>query len=256
MARINVDDTWWVHPYRSNLIRLLDGNEEEADGAALRLWRFAQDHPEGLSKRAFEGLRLASKLLEAGVAEIKGDLIYVKGASKSFDWINKQRELGRQGGLKSAKSRLEKTGSSQPTVVIPEGSPKRAFEGHEGALPKREPSSSSSSSNKKNTYGRKGSPVAEEIYQTYPKRDGDQRKKRGISILESVLTKGKEADVRKAVVHYHDYCLRKDLIGTDKVKQFSTFMGSWEEWVIPPNGSLRLIESMSEEEQIEKGYRL
>jgi len=83
MAKINIDDTWWVSPRRSALIRIL-GSEEMADGAAVKLWRLTQDYcKQGskIPKECFDLLTCASALLACGLAVEMGDWIHVRGAS-------------------------------------------------------------------------------------------------------------------------------------------------------------------------------
>ena len=118
MARINVEDSWWVSPRRKALIRIL-GEEERADGAALALWRAAQEEWKEnkglLSKRCFDLLPSASALLECDLAVLEGAWVYVRGASKQFEWMENKRKAGSVGGKKSAEKRRETQGTAQPS---------------------------------------------------------------------------------------------------------------------------------------------
>lgn len=97
MARINVDDDFWVDPRLRHLSRKLD-SETRAVGMCLLFWRIAQrywtDEHKLVPKDLFmiEGLE---PLVEVGLAEIRGDGVYAKGAER-FDWLKKKRDAGRK----------------------------------------------------------------------------------------------------------------------------------------------------------------
>lgn len=119
MARINIEECWWSDPRRSKLIRLV-GDEERADGAAIKMWRTAQEfwkrNHELVPRSVFEALQCASELIQSGLAEDQGESIYVRGSSQYLEWVKNASEAGRLGGLKSAQARKEKYGSSQPKL--------------------------------------------------------------------------------------------------------------------------------------------
>lgn len=132
MARINIEECWWTDPRRSRLAKLV-GDENQADGIAIRMWRLAQEFwgkSRGLVPEAiFSSLEAAPKLIEAGLAEIRTDGVYVRGSSQYLDWAfenrERAREAGKKGGLASAKSRLEKNGSAVPNGASNGKTPKR-----------------------------------------------------------------------------------------------------------------------------------
>ena len=100
---------------------------KEADGAMLNAIKLSQDH-DGLS---FDASRLLPKewidaLLSTGLAEGSPTAFYVKGSKEYHNWITKQRESARRGGMAN-KNKINK---------LPEAS----------GYPVAEPSSSSSSS--------------------------------------------------------------------------------------------------------------
>lgn len=138
MARINIEDCWWTDPRRSALIRTL-GDEELADGVVSKAWRVAQEfwkHGRKLvPKSIFETLRHADKLLGVGLAEIRGDDVYIRGSSAYLEWIAEKREAGRKGGLAKARKR------KQPVADASKG---------KQTLPSASYSSSSSGSNTQN----------------------------------------------------------------------------------------------------------
>lgn len=129
MARINIEDCWWTDPRRSMLIRLL-GHENKADGAAVQMWRLGQEFWKRdralVSKQIFETLEFASELLRTSLADVRGEMIYVRGSSVYFEWIYENRESGKAGGKKSAEVRRAKYGSAQPR---PRSEPEQKTEG-------------------------------------------------------------------------------------------------------------------------------
>lgn len=128
MARINIEDKWFLDPRRDVLIALLNGDSEKADGAVIAAWRLAQQFylkGEALPKHRFDLLKSAGALIEAQLAVVENGSIKVCGTQESFDWIKKKQLAGSMGGKKSAQSRLEQTGTSQPSRSTPEADPKQ-----------------------------------------------------------------------------------------------------------------------------------
>jgi hypothetical protein len=73
----------------------------------------------------------------------------------------------------------------------------------------------------------------ESIYRQYPKRLGDQGKKKGLEYCQRHLaTDEKFAALETAVKNYADHCNQENKTGTSYVKQFVTFVrsGAWEEF--------------------------
>lgn len=126
MARINIEDCWWTDPRRSKLIKLL-GGENQADGAAVRMWRLAQefwkDGRKLIPQYIFETLEESQALLGCGLASLGEAGVYVRGSSQYLDWVIEQREKSKKGGQKSAqrardsKGRLLKTNVNDPTNI-------------------------------------------------------------------------------------------------------------------------------------------
>lgn len=124
MARINVEDSWWVDTRRTKLIKLL-GSERLADGAALALWRLAQDYwkkksgPKNIPLHVFEQFEGYEAFVECGLVEVDRTLseAIVRGASEHFEWLLKSREDGKKGGRASAEKRKKKYGSAQPNSI-------------------------------------------------------------------------------------------------------------------------------------------
>ncbi len=117
MARINIEECWWTDPRRKLLAKLV-GDENAADGLAIQMWRLAQEFWGRGQKRVpleiFETIEAASKLIEAKLAIVEADSVYVRGSSQYLDWINDKRRAGQEGGKQSAKVRAKKHGSAQP----------------------------------------------------------------------------------------------------------------------------------------------
>lgn len=121
VARINIEDCWWTDPRRSKLTKLL-GDENRADGVAVRMWRLAQEFWKDGKKlvpiHIFETLENYNELIQSGLASVEAASVYVRGSSAYLDWVREQREIGKangsKGGQASVKARLEKYGSAIP----------------------------------------------------------------------------------------------------------------------------------------------
>ena len=106
MARINIEECWWSDPRRMKLAIALGGGAL-ADGSAVNMWRLAQEFwSKGrrlIPKDLFDTLGFASDLLGVCLAEVRGDMVYVRGSSAYLDWAAEKREAAKIGGKKSAK---------------------------------------------------------------------------------------------------------------------------------------------------------
>lgn len=156
MARINIEECWWSDPRRSALIRII-GNEGLADATAIRIWRLAQEFwvrdRQLVPTEIFNSIEFAEAALRSGLAELRGCFVYVRGSSQYLEWVNKSREAGRIGGLKSAEARRIKDGDAQPKPRSTlEATPKHPRSKSKQTEPSY--SSSSSSSNSKTGRGR------------------------------------------------------------------------------------------------------
>lgn len=115
MARVNVESQWWSDPRRTKLMLKIGF---AADAAAVNMWRTAQEYwgrNFGLVPRhIFDSLEFASELLGCGLAELRGDDVYVRGSNQHLSWLHEKRELareaGKKGGQKSAKRPRDKKG--------------------------------------------------------------------------------------------------------------------------------------------------
>ncbi len=106
MARINIEDCWWTDPRRERLTDLI-GGALLADGAAIRMWRLAQEfwrHGRGLvPAHIFASLPHSTELVTSGLARSDKANVYVCGSSQYLDWIHDRTKAGQAGGRKSAK---------------------------------------------------------------------------------------------------------------------------------------------------------
>jgi hypothetical protein len=117
MARVNIEECWWIDPRRSALIRLT-GSEETADGAAIKAWRLAQEFwkaNQGLVPTyLFDLLGFANELLKVNLAEVRAEGVYIRGSSAYLDWVYEEREARRLGGQKSAQRPRDEKGRLLP----------------------------------------------------------------------------------------------------------------------------------------------
>lgn len=117
MARLTIEEQWWTDPRREKLAKLV-GDSLLADAVVLRLWRAAQEFwGKGrlpMPLEVFESLEHHRSIVEAKLATIEGDLVYVRGTNEHQTWLAEKRAAAAAGGKKSAESRRKKTGSAQP----------------------------------------------------------------------------------------------------------------------------------------------
>jgi len=127
MARVNIEECWWSDPRRSALSRLV-GDEDLADGLAVRMWRVAQEfwgRNELVPKHIWQTIQANSKLIQANLAEEREGGIYVRGSSQYLDWVVERRAAARVGGKKSAKRPRDSKGRLLKSSANPEKSSKQ-----------------------------------------------------------------------------------------------------------------------------------
>lgn len=235
MPRINIEEIWWADPRRARLIEKLN-SAFMADGLMTNVWRVSQDFKaEPFRWQDFFEEKHIEAIIGVGLAKInEAGLLCVKGAEEAHKWLDEMREKGRRGGLKSAEKRRQAYGqpngqpNGQPTV--------KGFQ----------PSSSSSSSNKKNTVKvpngttsgaslengelasteKKRAPVFlsrdefQKVYDQYPKRKNNQPTK----AFEKLKTQIKNAEdwerFKRAVEIYAE---REKDTDPQYIKQFVNF---------------------------------
>lgn len=124
MARINVESELFIDPRFARLVVLCDANLDTALGSLIRAWTLAQKWFVTPSKRIPEREWLKHKInpaiLEAGLAILEDGFIYVCGSEEQFGWLEKAKENGRKGGLKTAENKGK---SLQPPSRVGQGKP-------------------------------------------------------------------------------------------------------------------------------------
>ena len=118
MARINIEACWWSDLRRSKLVKIL-GSEAMADGAAVRMWKLAQDFWKNerqlVPVEIWAHFEYGDACIQSGLASVEGSSVYVRGSSEHHEWIFVRRENGSKGGKLSAEARRKKTGTAQPS---------------------------------------------------------------------------------------------------------------------------------------------
>lgn len=124
MARLTIEDCWWTDPRRERLSEAV-GGIDHADVVAVKAWRLAQEFwkqayglvPKGL----FDRLKHPDALVAVGLAEVRGETVYVRGSKDYLTWAAEMRAAASVGGKKSAKrprdalGRLQKSSKRTPS---------------------------------------------------------------------------------------------------------------------------------------------
>src|SRR4051812_26282459 len=148
----------------------MGGDEERADGAAVRMWRLAQefwkhDH-QPVPEHIFRTLETAEHLLGAGLAVLGEGSVYVRGSSQWFDWVRERSEKAKVNGAKGGKVSAQRPRDARGRLLEKDANVQAPAK-HDPSESKPSYSSSSSSSSsrrRRNTY----SPKFEEIWEKYP----------------------------------------------------------------------------------------
>lgn len=230
MARINIEECWWSDPRRSKLIRLLGGDTRKADGLAIEAWRLAQEfwkHERKLVPLThFDALEDSQCLIDAGLAEVRGSEVYVRGSSQYLEWVREQRENAASAGRASAQRPRDEKGRLLPKVQqVTNETPATSSE--------VQPSVSGSGSIKENTiehrkrYSRVKSDFdLEKLYKEYPRKKG---KTPGLKKLaKEIKTEADYLALAEAIKNYAADSAGKD---AQYIQFFSTFAGQWRDWI-------------------------
>jgi len=158
MARVNIEEKWWTDPRRKMLARLV-GNEYLADGIMVSVWRLAQTYRgrgNGLiPHHVWNAVEANSSIVEANLAKIEADGVYVYGSHDHLDWVVEKRqqaiEAGKKGGRKSGQRPRDERGRFLPSQATTKHNPsdtpsdwkndgekreKKSVESHHDALDK------------------------------------------------------------------------------------------------------------------------
>lgn len=104
MARINIEDSLLKKKSFEKLIvklgdrRLALGAFAEACFVAQQYWKYS-DH--GIPKPRWVEEELAQELIDCGLAEDRGDFVYLKGSRDHFEWLRQRSKAGKKGGSAS-----------------------------------------------------------------------------------------------------------------------------------------------------------
>lgn len=237
MPRINIEDSLYRDARFINLILKL-GSAEQALGAMVMAWSSAQKYwlvnGVGIPIPEWEKSKLNNSIIECGLAEIRGEFVYIKGSENQFAWINQKSEAGKRGGEASGKAKRE----------IIEESGYRSVTERNGAKPLTlTPTLTLKTKNNTNAQNEKTKPsnprsltltdnLIDQIYQKYPRKDG---KIRGYATLRKVLV-SELPNLTQAVDNYNAHHQRKKT-HPDYLKLFSTWANEWRDWVDPNHGS-------------------
>ena len=133
MARLNIEDTIDADPRFRRLVRLLNGNDNEALGLLIRFWRLAQKYwGEGEHLVPEEEFRLDGfePILKSGLAEKRSGGIYARGSEERFAWYRQRKEASVRGGEANKRNFEEKKPekpegkASRRVKSVPSGEPK------------------------------------------------------------------------------------------------------------------------------------
>ena len=161
MARINIEDEWWIDVRRTKLTKLLNGDSQKADGLFFQSIRMAQKYCNKLLPLSTHGITVPwseaqwlegiEHLIECGLVTIiqanakqtpskakeliekaKEDRatydelqVYVCGTNESLEWLKKRREAGSKGGTKSSKRPRTEQGTFQANAKQNEANDKQ-----------------------------------------------------------------------------------------------------------------------------------
>jgi len=146
MARINVDDDWFIDILnrRKRLIEAIAelpvSREDMADGMSLRAWRLAQDFwKQGRKNIPIDLFREAglSALIDCNLAEIQSGGVYVRGTKSKSEWMIERKKSASAGGKKSAEVRLSKKGTAIPENATNSSKQNRSKRKQKQANPKK-----------------------------------------------------------------------------------------------------------------------
>lgn len=138
MARLNIDDIWFIDPRRKKLSELM-GSDVLADGVAVSIWKYAQHfvaldvgsksshfdtsiEAETLGvipKDNFLMMPGAKEFIEAKLARLTPCGVYICGSKDHFKWLISRRDAGRKGGstcavqAKTSKAKQEQAKTSK-----------------------------------------------------------------------------------------------------------------------------------------------
>lgn len=264
MARINVEERFLKDSRFINLAIKL-GSQEKALGWMVLAWFEAQKYwvpdKKPIPKDVWIQKGFPREILEVHLAYDFHDGVKLRGANKNFNWLMKRIDSARKAGKASAENRRLRFGSAQPKKV---GHAERTFgekmrQNDEKVVRAVSRTSAERSFGKSRTHVREISNVTEPsllltpfsntntntidrnefgrfrfnfeaAYRRYPRKEG---KKAGLKKLCASVKDQATYDLFvRAVENYARLCA-KNKTELKYIKQFSTFVNNWEDWVDP-----------------------
>lgn len=163
MARINFEEDLFKDKRFEKLL-LKTGSKALAIGYLVEAWFLAQKfhlQGHGIPKPVWIQQDMSPLIIEVGLAEDRGDFIYVKGSKEHFQWLIDYSNQGRKGAMASNEKRW---GKKTPAEIIEEDCQRTSAnvsERHPLTLPL------SLSQKKENTIRRLGEPKLPELCQIW-----------------------------------------------------------------------------------------
>lgn len=150
------------------------------------------------------------------IKKISNTCFEISGNKQHVENLQKLKAIKRKAGLASADSRKNKSEHVLNTIehVLP------SVDGNTTQCSSTQPNSTQSKIIAQNQF--------EQLYEIYPRKLG---KKKGFQKLKTVIKDQNDFDrVRVAIENYCKFCQRHKT-EPQYIKHFSTFMGTWEDWL-------------------------
>ncbi len=183
VARVNVEDSLFKDQRYLDLMIELKSSEI-ALGALVRCWIVAQqfwkNSDNGIPKKEWKKQKLNNSLITCGLAEDRGDFVFIIGSEKHFAWVREYIKSGRKGGLKlqekirgDAKATLKQTLSEFNPLTLTLSSSSSSSSDSRSNSNKEKKKNKSSTGVKPPMDANKNSPTWEAYRDAYAKRYGE-----------------------------------------------------------------------------------
>jgi len=111
MSRLNIEERLFKDDRWGKLVIKI-GDMQYALGVISYAWMVAQENwlkfnKQGIPKSIWIKKHCRQEIIEAEMAEDRGDYIYMKGSSEQFRWLEQRQLAGVRGGIASGKSKRE-----------------------------------------------------------------------------------------------------------------------------------------------------
>jgi hypothetical protein len=238
MARINIEDSLYKDHRFFELLQKL-GSTDAALGAVVRAWTVAQEYwianGVGIPLPVWKKQKLRPELIEVGLAEERGEFIYVCGSEMQFAWMTLKIKAGRTGGRVSAQRPRDEKGQ-----LLPKGACVEIIDKTIQAESKRNPSSAKPLAlaltltqkkeeyidRKPTTFSKSGVFDLELAYKKFPRKEG---KSKGLKKLTSEIKS--EASFNQLLLAVENYAASRRNQDQKFTKHFSSFVSEWRDWI-------------------------